>query len=505
MSVEAVEWCNVQGLVLSGFKPLRCAAYVLFAFKDQQPANRLAREWLWRLAQRITNAEEDGGKRGVTWSGGAPVYAHSLAMLHAMVKADAPRPEAWAVNVAFTPAGLATLGATTEEMGRFADEFQKGMAPKPIAHGQDRRSSLLGDAGASSPEFWSWGGWSKNRAFDGMLLLYAANVASLNRLVDAELCAMKAAAEPVWCRYQPDGTPILPQGRRLPRNLGHFGFVDGISQPIIAGSRAARDASERTRRLHMVPAGEFVLGYENTRGATVSYKHPRKPGSRDLGRNGTYLVARQLDQNAAAYKAFVEASALAVFRTSGKAERAWIAGKLMGRRMDGEPLVSAPMYDMGDGKKRNNFLYALEDDNGLACPIGAHIRRANPRDLVGPDPETALHLSKMHRIIRRGRAYGLLQREEGSVADAEERGIFFLCLNASIAGQFELIQHTWINNPAFGDVDEVDPVSHVAGATVTIQARPSNIRLQGRKPFVTVRGGAYFFMPGLNALRHLAS
>lgn len=518
MADKTVEWCNVQGLVLSGLKSLRCAAYVLFRFEDRerlklkqpevsdlQEPSRLSREWLWRLTQRITNADEGDGKRGAKWSPGAPVYAHSLGMLHAMTKTRPPRPEAWVVNVAFTPTGLALLGAKAEELDRFADEFQKGMAPTPISDGQDRRSSLLGDAGSSSPEYWSWGGWSKNREFDGVLLLYAANVASLNRLVTAELGAMKGVAAPVWCRYQAGGAPVVPQGRLLPDNLGHFGFVDGISQPLIAGTRAARGATARERRLHEVPAGEFVLGYDNMRGAAVSYGHPQKPGSRDLARNGTYLVARQLDQNALAYEAFLAASATAVFGRSGAAEQAWVGSKLMGRRQDGEALVSAPLHYKPGDKERNDFLYALEDGNGLACPMGAHIRRANPRDLIGPDPETALRLSKMHRIMRRGRPYGLLRRGAATTSEAEERGIFFLCLNASIAGQFELIQHTWINNPAFGDVDEVDAFSHVAGGAATIQARPSNIRLQGRKPFVTVRGGAYFFMPGLNALRQLSA
>ena len=107
-----------------------------------------------------------------------------------------------------------------------------------------------------------------------------------------------------------------------------------------------------------------------------------------------------------------------------------------------------------------------------------------------------------HRLLRRGRAYG-------DPSDPGERGIHFICLNANIARQFEFVQHTWLNNPKFaGLYDDTDPLvaTHQGndGRTFTVQARPLRQRVTGLPAFVTVRGGAYFLMPGIRALRFLA-
>jgi deferrochelatase/peroxidase EfeB len=232
----------------------------------------------------------------------------------------------------------------------------------------------------------------------------------------------------------------------------------------------------------------------------------------------------------------------------------------------GEALIQ-PAADSAKSSDRNDFLYYFEDRFGLACPIGAHIRRANPRDGMPPDPDTALRLSKMHRIIRRGRLYGerLAPDAEGASSEGaagrrqlhaegsadqrgpeakyeasgvaadqpkakreasdvvtdqrglqakgeagqdgtDRRGIHFICLNADIAGQFEMIQHSWLNGTHFGGLhDEADPVSRCTPGDghLTIQHRPTNMRISIPQ-FTKVRGGAYFFLPGIKALRSLA-
>lgn len=84
-----------------------------------------------------------------------------------------------------------------------------------------------------------------------------------------------------------------------------------------------------------------------------------------------------------------------------------------------------------------------------------------------------------------------------------------MCLNANIARQFEFVQHTWINDPRFtGLYEDPDPlVGPTIGAdrAFTIQTDPLRIRLRGLPEFTSVRGGGYFFLPGLRALRYLAS
>jgi Dyp-type peroxidase family len=506
MRTKGVEWSNVQALVMTAFPTLRCAAYVLWRFEETQH-RRAASEWLWRLCQRVTTASHldhigappERGTQG-------PAYAESVAHVKALQEGKTAAPETWALNVAFTRSGLARLGTTEAELARFSDEFYEGMAPPPDADGRPgRRSSLLGDVDRNSPAHWTWGGWKACNDFDGVLLLYARTPASLKRLVAAELQAMHGVAAPVWSHFHADGTPVIPQGRLYKDSLGHFGFSDGISQPVIEDTPLADRMPKALRDVSVVAPGELLLGYKDTRDAVVSFKDPRDRNSRDLAKNGTYLVVRQLRQDVTEFRRFVGEAARAVFGRDDRKARDWIAGKLLGRRPAGDPLITPPAACRDPEARRNGFRFHAEDHDGLACPIGSHVRRANPRDTIGPDPETALRLSRMHRILRRGRPYGPLLRANGETGRDADRGLFFICLNASLAGQFELVQHSWINNPQFKELNgEVDPLSHVAADTFTVQSRPANIRLSGRKPFVQVVGGAYFFLPGLNAMRALS-
>ena len=248
-----------------------------------------------------------------------------------------------------------------------------------------------------------------------------------------------------------------------------------------------------------------MLGYLNERNARMKFSGAHE---RDLGRNGTYLVFRQLEQDVPAFNAFISDTIKLLCGTVNVDPQAkeLVAARLIGRYRSGEPLVPPAADSRGRPEERNDFLYHFEDRFGLACPIGAHIRRANPRDdALGPDPDTALRLSKMHRIIRRGRLYG--ERLDPSAKnEASRRGLYFICLNADIAGQFEMVQHSWMNGAHFNGLHhETDCMSHYppSDGTMTIQHRPTNMRIPVPK-FVTVRGGAYFFLPGVRALQSLA-
>jgi deferrochelatase/peroxidase EfeB len=196
---------------------------------------------------------------------------------------------------------------------------------------------------------------------------------------------------------------------------------------------------------------------------------------------------------------------------------------MVGRWPSGAPLVETPDRDdprLGDD---NDFGYHRADPLGLACPAGAHIRRVNPRDSLDPRPgtEASLAVNDGHRLLRRGRSYGpgdgapttagngnhAERTAQGDVAPSRETGLHFLCLVASLARQFEFVQHTWLNNPTFhGLYDDTDPLigsRHLRGATFTVPARPARRRYRGLPQFVRTRGGAYFFLPGISALRYL--
>jgi Dyp-type peroxidase family len=345
------------------------------------------------------------------------------------------------------------------------------------------------------------------------LMLYAQDEAGLAALATAQAAAFQGA------------------GLRLTQTLAtvdlgdieHFGFHDGVSQPIIEGIPKAEPAA------NVIKAGEFLLGYPNEYGlytarpllpasADPTNMLPRDPagsGAADLGRNGTYLVVRTLQQDVRGFRQFLEQTSAAL--DGGGAEaRLRLAAKLVGRWPSGAPLVKAPDHDDPALAAFNDFAYAGDDPDGLRCPIGAHIRRAHPRDSLDPSPgsDRSVAVDKRHRLIRRGREYGppLPPDDQAGPADPSvdnaERGLHFLAVNANISRQFEFIQHTWVNNPKFaGLYDDADPLlaAHTpVGGAFTIPAEPVRQRITGLPRFVTVRGGAYFFLPGLRAIRYLA-
>jgi hypothetical protein len=126
--------------------------------------------------------------------------------------------------------------------------------------------------------------------------------------------------------------------------------------------------------------------------------------------------------------------------------------------------------------------------------------------------------TRFHRLLRRGREYGtILTPEEAlepSAAAAEPRGIYFLCLNANIARQFEFVQSAWAMNANFdGLTGEVDPLLGprcplYGGQSTDSFSMPESHgprkHVAGMPRFVTVRGGAYLFLPSLAALRYIA-
>jgi Dyp-type peroxidase family len=227
----------------------------------------------------------------------------------------------------------------------------------------------------------------------------------------------------------------------------------------------------------------------------------------DFGRNGSYLVFRQLSQRVAGFWNFLDQATRDPNGKSNPVARERLGAKCVGRWQSGAPLVLSPDQDDPALANENNFDYNDKDPYGMKCPIGSHVRRSNPRDSLGPDPKTALNSANRHRILRRGRSYGH-RIENPLVDDGAERGLHFICLNGDIERQFEFVQQTWLNNPVFaGLTDEVDPlVGNLAKGDklFTVQGSPLRRRVENLSRFVVVKGGAYFFLPSLRALNYIA-
>lgn len=193
-----------------------------------------------------------------------------------------------------------------------------------------------------------------------------------------------------------------------------------------------------------------------------------------------------------------------------------MAAKFVGRWPDGAPLVLAPKRGnerLREPLNHNDFGYREMDANGYRCPVGAHIRRVNPRDSLGGSPQESIRTVNRHRLLRRGALYGEKLREGDN--EDEPRGVLFFGVNTDIERQFEFVQQTWINNPKFGGLNEDrDPLlgNNKDGLSeedegpwrMTIPQVPVRRRLDSLPRFVTVRGGGYFFMPSISALSFFA-
>lgn len=479
MPIPVTEIDDIQALLKTGYGPLKEAVYLLLTVRD--PA--AARAWL-------------AGFRPTT-----------MGDLRRASAAKAPLPQAR--HLAISAPGLLELGLSPAELEAFSPEFVSGMS------GDEARSRRLGDVGPNAPAGWQWGGAGREPHL--LLMLFA---------LPAQLAAAEAAvATPGFqAAFDAERLATAPLDATEP-----FGFVDGVSQPTVdwEGERTP-DTSADLDYGNLISPGEFVLGYRNeydlvTRSPTVPATPHLPPALHDetrgdLGRNGTYLAFRQLHQDVEGFWTFVNAN-------GGQP----LAEAMVGRRKNGEPLArTGERAILGVGPKPDDIAlngFDFEGDAaGHVCPVTGHVRRANPRTgdqpggNLGPIRKIAGMLgfgidrqadtiasSRFHRLLRRGRKYG-----EGA-----DTGLHFICLGASIARQFEFVQGAWLASAQFAGLSgEQDPLLGSRQPFPEGRAtdgfrwpqRDGPCRaIDGLPQFVTVKGGAYFFLPGVRALKYLAT
>ncbi len=335
---------DVQGIVRFGYGRLKDACYLLLRIRDAAAAR--------------------------SWCAGAPVSTAEYQQ----------RPPDTALQVAFTFPGLQNLGVPEDVLAGFSAEFQAGLAT------DESRSRRLGDVGANAPAEWSWG--RSDSTPDLVVMLFA---------LPGQLEAWRAqvrdrtwnAAFELLCELD---TSDL--GGHEP-----FGFQDGVSQPEIDWDAAPKGGSEQLTYSNIVAPGEFLLGYPNeydklTDRPLAEAADPRAanlpdcagvPGKKEVGRNGSYLVMRTLEQDVRGFWQFLD-------RQTGAdaVARRRLAESIVGRTIEGESLVpltkeAIPAVEPGP----NHFTFE-QDPMGTQCPFGAHIRRANPRTTDYPDRPSGL-------------------------------------------------------------------------------------------------------------------
>src|SRR5262245_58113435 len=376
------------------------------------------------------------------------------------------------VTLAFTCGGLRALGVGEASLATFPEEFRQGMAA---------RADILGLTGANHPNRWVGGLAGPN--LHAIAILFARDVAERERCrQEHERYVKQCEGVELLSSLDLEAIPPFDYAHE------HFGYRDRLSQPAIEGTGVDPTPGSGPP----LKAAEFFLGYPDEGGSVTGMPQPET-----LSRNGSYVAYLRMEEHVGKFRDFL--------REHGKTpeEQELLAAKLMGRWRSGAPLVLAPDKDdpsLGaDFQRNNDFNYGAMDPHGYGCPLGAHIRRMNPRD-------TAVNMNR-RKMIRRGGTYGP-PLPEGSPDDGIERGIAAFVGCASLVRQFEFAMNVWVNDPNFHELgNEHDPIFGTQDGTydMTIPKRPIRKKIKGLPAFTTIRGGAYFFLPGIRALQHLAT
>jgi deferrochelatase/peroxidase EfeB len=407
-----------------------------------------------------------------------------------------PQKPASCLNIGFTWAGLKALGVPDDVLATFPPAFREGPALRARTSVNGERNVGLGDVRESDPERWRMGG-PNNPEVHLVVSVHAHGKARL-REVSARLCEAFAVHR------------LREHSHHDARSLSkpgwvHFGYRDGIAQPRIAGGRGKQLEDLQPE----MPTGDLLLGcdYVNTFGGNYAGDLPAA-----LVDNATYGAFRILYQDVAAFERL-----LWTWGQAAGIRPKEVAAKLMGRWQNGVPLVLSPdtdkpkppvpesALDAFDYVARDDHPGGHDDPDGLRCPIGAHVRRLNPRG--GP----VMGVSHSRRLIRRNMPYGP-ELKEGAPDDGVDRGIvgYFLC--GDLEAQWEVIQRIYANEDiaTYGIRGTREPIGGTQpqeGGRFRIPTPEGNedIVLDGLPTLVQTRGSVYCLLPGMGGLRYLAS
>lgn len=471
-----------------------------------------------------------------------------------------PRPEV-TLNLALSFGGLRALDLPTRTLAEMPEEFIDGMTA---------RAHILGDFGRSAARHWDpvWRSATQGYHAIHLWVSMSAGTGRDGRPVDAlgqrtdwllaqaqaadgvHLLAGHRGADPRWqdscARMQ-----VLPDGSHVLTVKEHFGFTDGISDPVFAGQYPAEESALEVpgggrldvqhQQWQPLAPGEFLLGHP-----CEAQELPTVAEPWGFTRNGSFLAVRKLHQNVGSFDRYIEEQARRYQRVAGfdgiEEARETLKAKMAGRWTNGIPLMAAadwataqalaaryqdvPAIQRKPRPQRSaaeqaqlrayesllsDFRYG-SDPAGARCPVTAHTRRSNPRDGLDPKLGVPGHaadtsLSNRRRILRRGLPYGdsTLRDDEG------EHGVLFMAVCASLFRQFEFVQQQWIEyGSVFGAGNDTDPLIGSRGPDnrFTIPVDPAGSGqpcICARLPqFVETRGGEYFFLPSLTALRQIA-
>ena len=478
-----LELDDIQGFILRGYRMPMVRHFLLTV---GVPAE--ARKLLGRLvsgdesdAPQITTAEE--------WQVGFEPGPGDNPAETARHKPD------YCLNFGITWSGMIALGikdlVPTLSFKSF-DAFTAGAAA---------RAKLVGDTGAGAPENWV-GNFGKGS--DHVLVtLHSLNPEAMTSYSDrlSTLFAEGDAFREIW-RHDGMALMEMKDGQPVPTSKVHFGYTDGLSITTVRGG------PERSRPDHQRPCEAWLFVLQD---AAENYILPEP---RELGLNGSFAVFKMIKTDVVGFENFLQSN-------KDKLDPELLAAKMCGRWRNGVPLELSPETDSPPGgippDKLNDYEYVNADGSGdprgLRCPVGAHMRRVNPRGQPITGQGQAGGSNVTHRLIRRGLPYGPAY-DPTQPYDGIERGLLGYFINSSIENQYEFVLSQWVNDSEFAGAVRLHPKSkdpligtQDPAESIFVIPQPDGappIKITGLSSFTTTKAAAYCFLPSITAIKFIS-
>jgi deferrochelatase/peroxidase EfeB len=367
--------------------------------------------------------------------------------------------------------------------------------------GAAERAKLVGDTGPSAPQNWI-GAFGNGK--DHVLVTLHALTPNAMKFYSDRLSSLLAEGDAFHEIWRQDGMALMEMkdGQPIPTFRVHFGYTDGISVTTIHGG------PEKYPPDHQQPCEPwlFVL-----RDEAENYFVPEP---RELGLNGSFAVFKMIRTDVVGFENFLQSK-------KDEIDPELLAAKICGRWRNGVPLALSPDTDSPpDGipsDQLNNYEYVNADGSGdprgVRCPVGAHMRRINPRGQPVTGQGQPGGSNNTHRLIRRGLPYGPAY-DPNQPYDGIERGLLGYFINSSIENQYEFVLGQWVNDaefagavrlppksrdPMIGNQDPAESVFEIPQADGVLP-----IKVSGFSSFTTTKAAAYCFLPSITAIKFIS-
>ena len=481
---SALDLADIQGIILRGYRMPMLRHFLLTVGDPAQARRQLGRLVSGNEADvpQITTAED--------WHVGFEPGPADNPSAAPRCKPD------YCLNIGITWPGLVALDMKERVPTLSFKSFGA------FVEGAAQRAELIGDTGAGSPQNWIG---SFGKGHDHVLVtLYAISPEAMKSYSDrlSAWFAEENAFHEIW---RQDGMALMEMqnGQPVFTSKLHFGYTDGISLTTIRGG------PEKYHPDHQQPCEPWLFVLQED---AVNYE---VPAPRELGLNGSFAVFKKIETDVVDFETFLQSN-------KDKIDPELLAAKMCGRWRNGVPLALSPDTDSPAGgispEQLNNFEYVNADGSGdpkgIRCPVGAHIRRVNPRGQPVAGQGLPGGSNNAHRLIRRGLPYGPIY-DPSKPYDGIERGILFYFINSNIENQYEFVQRRWVNDAEFAGAVRLNPRSKdpligtqdpAESIFVIPQANGDPpIEVKGFSTFATTKASAYLFLPSITAIKFIAN